>query len=80
MIRDEVICMIEETAKLPVTDIKNNLYKDLGLDSLSFVKLLLSIENLYSITFDIMEIEFCLEVDFLIALTEKKVKEKRQND
>ncbi|SHK05353.1 acyl carrier protein [Propionispora hippei] len=76
MIRDEVIRMIRETAKLPVSDIKNNLYKDLGLDSLSFVQLLLAIEKKYSIIFGITEMEACLEVGFLIALTEKKVEEK----
>ena len=77
MIRDEVIRMIEATARLPVSDVKNNLFKDLGLDSLSFIQLLFAIENRYSITFDIMEMESCLEVDFMIALTEKKVKEKK---
>lgn len=77
MIRDEVIRMIETTARLPVSDVKNNLFKDLGLDSLSFIQLLFAIENRYSITFDIMEMESCLEVDFMIALTEKKVKEKK---
>lgn len=77
MIRDEVIRMIEETARLPVSDVKNNLFKELGLDSLSFIQLLFAIENRYSITFDIMEMESCLEVGFLIALTEKKVKEKK---
>lgn len=78
MIRDEVIRMIEERARLPVPDIKSNLYKDLGLDSLSFIQLLLDIESRLSITFDITEIEPCLEVGFMIELTEKKVKEREQ--
>lgn len=77
MIGDEVIRMIEEATELPVSDIKNNLYRDLGLDSLSFIQLLLAIENSYSITFDITEMESCLEVGVMIALTEKKVKEKK---
>lgn len=75
-INDEITRMIEEAAKLPVSDRKNNLYKDLGFDSLSFIRLLLKIEDLYSITFDITEMESCLEVSQLIALAEKKVKEK----
>lgn len=75
-INDEITRMIEEAAKLPVSDRKNNLYKDLGFDSLSFIHLLLKIEDLYSITFDITEMESCLEVSQLIALAEKKVKEK----
>lgn len=72
MIRDEVIRMIEETARVPVSDIKNNLYKDLGLDSLSFIQLLLAMEDRYSITFEITEMESCLEVDFIIELLERK--------
>lgn len=76
VINDEIIRMIEETAKLSVVDKKNNLYKDLGFDSLSFIRLLLKIEDIYSITFDITEMESCLEVSQLIALAEKKVKEK----
>lgn len=80
MISDEVIQMIEEMAQLPVSDRKNNLYKDLGLDSLSFIYLLLKIEDRYSITFDITEMESCLEVGRMIALAEKKVKEKNKND
>ena len=76
MIRDEVLHMIKETARLPVLDIKDNLYKDLGLNSLSFVQLLLAIESKYYITFGITEMESCLEVDFLISLIEQKVKEK----
>lgn len=74
VIHDEIIRLIEETAKLLVSDRKRNLYKDLGFDSLSFIHLLLKIEDMYSITFDISEMESCLEVSQLIALTEKKVK------
>lgn len=77
MIRDEVIRMIEEAARLPVSDLNSNFYKDVGLDSLSFIQLLLNIENRYSIAFDITEMESCLEVSFLIELTEKKVKERQ---
>ncbi|MDR7812800.1 acyl carrier protein [Lacrimispora sp.] len=76
MINDEIIRMIEEAAQFPVSDRKINLYKDLGLDSLSFIHLLLKIEDMYSITFDITEMESCLEVGRMIELAEKKVKEK----
>jgi len=76
MINDEIIRMIEEAAQFPVSDRKINLYKDLGLDSLSFIHLLLKIEDTYSITFDITEMESCLEVGRMIKLAEKKVKEK----
>ncbi|WP_313154076.1 acyl carrier protein [Lacrimispora sp.] len=76
MINDEIIRMIEEAAQFPVSDRKTNLYNDLGLDSLSFIHLLLKIEDTYSITFDITEMESCLEVGRMIELAEKKVKEK----
>ncbi|MDR2022991.1 MAG: acyl carrier protein [Hungatella sp.] len=76
MINDEIIRMIEEAAQFPVSDRKTNLYKDLELDSLSFIHLLLKIEDTYSITFDITEMESCLEVGRMIELAEKKVKEK----
>lgn len=78
MISDEIIRMIEEAAQLPVSDRKANLYKDLGFDSLSFIHLLLKIEDMYSITFDITEMESCLEVGRMIELAEKKVKEKSE--
>ncbi|GLC80310.1 acyl carrier protein [Lacrimispora brassicae] len=75
VIHDEITRMIEDAAKLQVSDRKSNLYKDLGFDSLSFIHLLLKIEDMYSITFDITEMESCLEVSQLIAMAEKKVKE-----
>lgn len=78
VIHDEIIRMIEEAAKMPVADIKNHLYEDLGLDSLSFIHLLLMIEDRYSIAFEISEMQSCLEVSRLIILAEKKVKEKIQ--
>ena len=57
----------------PVT-LKSNLYTDLGFDSLSFVCLLLELEQIYSITFSTAETGICLEVGKLIALVEKKKK------
>ena len=62
----------------PVTG-KSNLYTDLGFDSLSFVGLLFQIEEEYGITFGIMEMELCLQVDNLIAMTERKVREQDGN-
>ena len=58
---------------------KTNIYFDLGVDSLSFISLLLLIEEKYSITFDITEMEECLEVERLITSVENKVKEREQN-
>ncbi|MGL5513357.1 MAG: acyl carrier protein [Sporomusa sp.] len=79
MIQEEIIQLIEE-AKIvtaPVTK-KSNLYSDLSFDSLSFIRLLIKIEEKYSLIFEITEIEMALQVDSLIALVEKKIKEKEQ--
>lgn len=77
MIRDEILQMIrkEEPGSIPVGE-KTNLYTDLGFDSLSFIRLLLEIEQVYSITFGIEEMEPCLEAGHLITLVEKKVRER----
>ena len=72
---DEIIKMIDGTKRIaaPVTR-KSNLYTDLGINSLSFIALLLKIEEAYSITFDISEMAACIQVDRLIALVEEKRK------
>jgi acyl carrier protein len=53
-----------------------DLYGDMGMDSLAFVKLLLDIEQVYLITFDLLEMQECLHVGRLIEIIEKKRKEK----
>lgn len=79
MIKDEILQMIEEVKPIPVLVGENtDLYADLGFDSLSFILLLLKIEDIYSITFAITEMEMCLEVGQLIALVEKKVRGRQQ--
>lgn len=77
---DEITGLIEENANATIFLEKGNLYKDLGFDSLSFIRLLLKIEEIYSISFDIAEMECCLEVSQLIKLVEEKVKEKSKDD
>ena len=75
-IRDEIISLIRQTKLASVSVAEtSNLYTDLGLDSLAFVQLLLRIEDTFSISIDLMEMGTCLQVDRLIALVEKKVKE-----
>lgn len=54
----------------------SNLYTDLRFDSFSFIKLLLEIEEQYLVIFELSEMETCLQVNNLIALVEKKVKER----
>lgn len=50
----------------------SDLYRDLGFDSLAFVELLVEIEALLHITFEIEEMERCLEAGELIRLAERK--------
>lgn len=77
IIHNQIIQMIEEASPIPIpVQDKTNLYLDLGFDSLSFVSFLLKIEEIYLISFDITEMEICLQVDCLIALIETKVKER----
>lgn len=74
-IHEKIFRIIEETKLLstPVHD-HSNLYTDLGYDSLGFVSLLLTIEKTFSIVFDLMEMESCLQVGKLVSLVEDKVR------
>lgn len=68
--------MIEEEKHAPAPVMEtSNLYTNLGFNSLGFVRLMLRIEEAYSIVFGLMEMGTCLQVDRLIALVESKVKE-----
>lgn len=74
-IHDKIIQMIEKEKALPVPVKKeSNLYTDLGFNSLSFIRLLLNIEEAYLICFDIAEMEMCLQIDQLVAIVKRKVK------
>lgn len=76
MVNNKIIQMIEKIKILSITVTKDsNLYKDLGIDSLSFIRLLIQIEETYSINFDIKEMELCLNVGTLISIVENKIKE-----
>lgn len=71
---DEIIQMIENIRYIPVpVTEESNLYRDLGFDSLTFIGFLIEIEKKYAITFEIMEMECCLQVGVLISLVERKV-------
>lgn len=52
-----------------------HLYWDLDFDSLAFVQLLLQIEQCFSISIALIEMEDCLQLDRLLALVEEKTKE-----
>lgn len=75
-IYNEIIEIIKNTKyiRIPIS-YKSNLYIDLGFDSIDFIKFLIKIEEVYSIDFDIIEMEMCLQVGKLIELIEVKIKE-----
>ncbi len=80
-VRKAIIQLIEQETVItaPITD-TTNLYEGLHLDSLSFVSLLMDIEDRYSITFELGEMAGCHIAGQLIELVEQKVKEVRTND
>lgn len=50
----------------------SDIYRDLGFDSLAFVELLVQIEDKLAISFDIEEMESCLNVGVLLNIVEKR--------
>lgn len=80
-IRENIIQKIEAHRVLPnpVTE-ETNLYRDLGFDSLSFIRLLMEAEEEYGIVFEIGEMERCLEVGYFVLSVENKVRERRKED
>ena len=82
----KIIDMIENISYRGVFDSKNSedlyakmdfdLYTDLGIDSLSFVSLLVDIENEFLIEFSLAEMSSCLRLSNLIALTNEKYQKK----
>lgn len=75
-IQDTVITIIKTFTYLsrPITR-ETSLYEDLAFDSLTFIQLLLEIEQTFDITVSISEMQPCLNVGNLIALVETKRKE-----
>ncbi len=72
-IREEILGLIGESSALsvPVTE-KTDLYRDLHLDSLSFVCLLVEIESRYHVTIELPEMQGCRAAGQLAALVEAK--------
>lgn len=76
-IREEIVQMIESDSYISeLVDKNSNLYTNFAYDSLSFITLLVKIEDAYDITFEISDMERCLEVEVLITLVETKIREK----
>ncbi len=76
-IREEVIQLISHESIYPASITEDtNLYQDLHFDSLTFVNLLIGLEERYHITIELPEMERCLIVGQLISIIEVKRKEK----
>lgn len=78
--KTQIMEMIQEMTGGPVSSgAQTHLCRHLGVDSLSFVRLLLQIEVRYAIVFEIPEMEQCLQLDRLVSMVRMKVKEREGN-
>ena len=75
-IREDIIRLIREEKQI----YGENLYRDCGFDSISFIGLLMKIEDMLSVTFEIDEMEECTDIPSLIALAEKKAEMLTMNE
>ena len=57
----------------------SDLYRDLGFDSLSFIRLLFEIEKIFGVTFSIEEMQSCLKVKQLVKVVEEKLNGEKHN-
>ncbi len=80
-VKETIIQLIDQETVIaaPITE-TTDLYKDLYLDSLSFVGLLMDLEEQYHITIELSEMAGCHIVGHLIKIVEKKIQEDREND
>ncbi|MBT9777951.1 hypothetical protein GPL15_15725 [Clostridium sp. MCC353] len=80
-VKETIIQLIDQKTviSVPITE-TTDLYKDLYLDSLSFVCLLMDIEEQYHITIDLPEMAGCRIFGTLIKLVEEKVKKKEEEN
>ena len=79
-IKETIIQLIKEETVIPVPITETtDLYKDLYLDSLSYVCLLTDIEKKYNITLELSEMTEGHIVGQLIKLVEGKVREDKND-
>lgn len=72
-IRKMVIRLISEAGVFAAPDAVNfHLFHDAAMDSLAFVTLLVRIEEVFGIEFDIAQISDCAQLDRLVELIERK--------
>ncbi len=74
-IKNEILTLIKSKTKLSssVTE-TTHLYKDLHFDSLSYVSLLMAVENHFNVTIRLPEMGRCLVVGQMIELVEEKIR------
>lgn len=53
-----------------------HLFQDVGIDSLTFINLLIKIEETFGICFDITQMENCADFEYLVTLIKQKTEEK----
>lgn len=80
-VKETIQQLIEQKTviSVPITE-TTDLYQDLYLDSLSFVCLLMDIEQLYTIPIELSEMPGCRIFGNLIELVERKIEEAGKHD
>lgn len=79
-VRETVLQLISQEAFVPVPITETtDLFQDLYLDSLSFINLLMEIEEQYRLTIELPEMAGCRMVGQLIELVERKVREEQHH-
>lgn len=79
-VKETILQLIGQEAFVPVPITEAaDLFQDLYLDSLSFISLLMEIEEQYRITIELPEMAGCRRVGQLIELVERKVREEQHH-
>ncbi|WP_295581318.1 acyl carrier protein [uncultured Oscillibacter sp.] len=79
-VRETILQLIRQETAIPVPILETtDLFKDLYLDSLSFVSLLLEIEERYHITIELPEMADCRIAGRLVELVERKAGKERND-
>lgn len=80
-VQNEIIHLIRQETPLPVSITETtDLYKDLHMDSLSYISLLLTLEDHFGITIQLLEMEDCLVVGRIIDLVNQKIELKAREE
>lgn len=73
-VKETIIQLLKKDRPFFVMETRqNNLYADMGFDSISYIQFLLKLEKSFAITFELTEMETGLQLDQLITLIEDKV-------